>query len=1044
MKNLTYLKKFKEISSWCFLFFSITGLAQERTVTGTVSDNTGMPLPGVNVVVKGTNTGTSADFDGNYSIATSSGETLVFTSIGYRMMEISVGEGSTYDVTLEEDSALLDEVVVIGYGTTKKSDVTGAIVSVSSEDINSRPVNNAIEAMQGKAAGVDISSNERPGSIGNITIRGVRSLSASNAPLYVLDGIPLISGGIDNINPTDIESIDILKDASATAIYGSRGANGVVIVTTKRGKTGRFTLNYNTAVTTQYLHEAAPNFNAGDYIEYRRWAKYYENSDTYPRGDQPTIANDEVIFTGDDTAFNNILRGWQGGSWDGSKLINTDWTDFVTRTGYTTQHTLSASGGAEKMKAYGSFGFIDNTGSVIGQSYRRYNSTVSVDITPTDWFSFGGTLNGSYSTQEFGQSTSGNVGVSAQSGLYQSARNIFQYTLPYDNEGNRVEFPGGDIAVKTIIDEDLYSQDQRVTLRAFGSFYSQFDFGAFSPALEGLKFRTNFGPDIQTFRNGTYLDGQSVIRTGSSYASLRKRQRLSYTLDNLLLYNRVFGNHDIGVTLLQSATELTEESNFMGADNIPFSSQKWNALSTDNVALSGYDSDLIERQLSSYMARLNYGYADKYLLTVSGRYDGASQLADGNKWAFFPSAALGWSINKENFLVDSNWIDQLKLRVGVGVTGNAAIDPYSTQGGLLPLFYPIGSTPVSGVQLVGTDADEATFANKDLGWEKTTQYNYGLDFSFFQGRISGGLDYYASNTTDLLLRKSIPTVTGYLNTFANVGETKSSGVDLTLNTINIRTDRFQWSTDISASWQQNEIVELADGEEDDINNNWFIGESLGVIYGYESAGIWQESDAAEIALFNENGQTFSPGNARPVDQNGDYIIDANNDRVVIGNTIPKYILGVTNTFRYNDLELSFFLFGRFGYTYNTGGEGLPGRYNARSVDYYTVVDTDSEYQKPIYSAGNGDTYFETLGYRSGSFMKIRNVSLGYNLPQKLVSDIGLSKLRFYVQAQNPGMLFSKVDWIDLDVTRPADNDQGYSLGNSASNRGFSVGMDVQF
>lgn len=1037
MKNLNRLN-FQKTFFLCFLFISLGISAQEKSVSGIITDNAGIPLPGVNIVIKGTSTGTSANFDGEYTIDVAEGQTLVFSSIGYKAKELLVGANSTYDIVMDDDSALLDEVVVVGYGTTKKSDVTGSIVSVTSEDINSRPVNNAIEAMQGKAAGVDISSNERPGSIGNITIRGQRSLSASNAPLYVLDGIPLISGGIDNINPTDIESIDILKDASATAIYGSRGANGVVIVTTKRGKSGRFTLSYNTAITTQTLNEAAPQFNAGEFVEYRRWAKYYENPDTFPRGDQPTIANDEAIFSGDDTAFNNILRGWEGGTWDGSKLITTDFTDFVTQTGFTNQHTLSASGGSEKMKAYGSFGYINNTGSVVGQSYERYNANVSIDITPTDWFTFGGNINTSYSTQEYGQSTTGNVGVSAQSGLYQSARSIFQYTLPYDSEGNRIEFPGGDIAVKTIVDEELYSQDQRVTLRAFGSFYAQLDFGAFGSALEGLKFRTNFGPDIETYRNGSFLDGQSVIRTGSSYAALRKRQRLSYTLDNLLLYNRTFGKHDVGATLLQSQTQFIEESNIMAADNIPFASQKWNALSADNVALSNYDSDLTERQLLSYMARFNYGFDNKYLLTVSGRYDGASQLAEGNKGAFFPSAALGWSIDRENFLADANWIDQLKLRAGVGVTGNAAIDAYSTKGGLLPLFYPIGSTGVSGVQL------DETLANQELGWEKTTQYNYGLDFSFFSGRISGGLDYYNSETTDLLLRQAIPSVTGYVNTFANVGETKSSGIDLTLNTVNVSTEDFQWSTDISASWQENEIVELANGKEDDINNNWFIGESLGVIYGYASNGIWQESDADEIALFNANGHTFSPGNARPVDQNGDYVIDANNDRVIIGNTIPKYILGLTNTFKYKDLELSFFLFGRFGYTYNTGGEGLVGRYNSRKVDYYTPNNTNSEYQKPIYSAGFGDTYFGTLGYRSGSFIKVRNVSLGYNLPQKITSDIGLSKLRFYVQAQNPGFIFSKVDWIDLDVTRPANNSQGYSLGNSASNRGFTVGMNVEF
>ena len=439
MKNqkIKVHRRLKVLFSSCLFLLSIGVYAQEKVVTGTISMSSGEPLPGVNVIEKGTTNGVVADFDGNYSITVSQGSTLVISSIGLKSQELTIGQANVYNITMEEDNTQLDEVVVVGYGTQKKSDVTGSVVSVSSEDINSRPVNNAIEAMQGKAAGVDISTNERPGQIGSITIRGVRSLSASNSPLYVLDGIPLISGGIDNVNPSDIESIDILKDASATAIYGSRGANGVVIVTTKKGKTGRFTLNYNTSVTIQNIHEAAPLFNAGEYIEYRRWAKYYENPATYPRGDQPTQANDAAIFPGDDTAFSNILQGWESGTWDGSKLTTTDWTKFVTRTGITTQNTLSASGGTEKMKAYGSFGYTNNTGTVVGQSFERYNTNLSVDITPTDWFSFGGNLNVAYSTQEYGQSTAGGSGVSLQSGLYQSARGIFQYTLPYDNEGNR-------------------------------------------------------------------------------------------------------------------------------------------------------------------------------------------------------------------------------------------------------------------------------------------------------------------------------------------------------------------------------------------------------------------------------------------------------------------------------------------------------------------------------------------------------------------------------------------------------------------------------
>ncbi|MDP3915136.1 MAG: TonB-dependent receptor [Bacteroidota bacterium] len=1014
---------------------------QQKSVSGKVTDSGGEVLPGVSVVVKGTTNGTITNANGGYSLSNvPENATLQFSFVGMKMQEVAVSGKTFIEVSLAEDAIGIEEVVAIGYGVQKKSDVTGAVTSVSSQQINSRPVKNAVEAMQGRAAGVDITSNERPGAVGNITIRGVRSLTASNSPLYVVDGIPLVTGtvdasnvssnkvtlgGIDNINPNDIESIDILKDASATAIYGSRGANGVVLITTKSGKSGKFTLNFDSSVTSENMHEYSPLFSAGDYVDYRRWAKYYSNTSTFPRGDQPTQANDAAIFTGDVTATNNISKGWAGGTWDGSKLTTTDFTDFVTRTGITTQNTLSASGGTDKMKAYGSFGYLDSKGVVKGQGLKRYSANVSVDITPVKWFSFGAKLNSSYSIQEYGQSTAGNVAVSSRSGLYESAYGIFTYALPYDADGNRIDYPGGDIAIKTIIDEEKYSQDQRVTLRAFGSFYGQLNFGTLIPVLKGLRFRTNFGPDIETWRDGIYVDGKSVIRSGSAFASLDKIQRVSYTLDNLLYYDKTVGKHDFGFTLLQSQTQFETESSLMSANNIPFSSQKWNALGAVS-SLQSYRSGFIKQSLLSYMARLNYSFTNKYLLTVSGRYDGASQLAVDHKWSFFPSAALGWRMDQEGFMADVSWVNQLKLRLGVGVTGNAAIDPYSTKGRLDAMFYPFGATSTPGQMNV------STMANQELGWERTSQYNVGLDFSILKSRIFGSLDVYASSTTDLLLRKSIPTVTGFNDTYANIGETKSNGVDLTINTVNLTTKDFEWSTTFNGSYQNNEIVSLANGKEDDINNLWFIGQSQSVIYGYASAGIWQESDAAEMAKFNANGHTFTAGNVRPADQNGDYKIDANNDRVIIGNTIPKFIVGLTNTFDYKGFELSVFLYGRMGYTYNAGGEGLVGRYQQRAVNYWTPNNTNSDYQKPIYSAGNGDQYFQSLGYENGSFLKIRNISLGYNLPGQITGKLGVSKLRLYVQASNPGFVFSNVPWVDLDVNY------------HASNRGFVMGLNVQF
>ncbi|OYX24731.1 MAG: SusC/RagA family protein [Flavobacteriales bacterium 32-35-8] len=1013
------------------VFFSVmlttmTAFAQTNTITGTIKDNTGMPIPGANVLVKNTTNGVQTDFDGKFAIKAKPEDILVATFIGMKTIEIKIGNQTNINIKLEEEGAKLEEVVVVGYGTRKKKDLTGSIVSVGAEEIASRPVQNAVQAMQGKAAGVDIGSNERPGTVGNISIRGSRSITASNSPLYVVDGIPLNSGGIDFINPTDIESIDVLKDASATAIYGSRGANGVIIVSTKKGKNGKFTLNYDSAVSTETINERAPLMNAGEYIELRRWARHYSNPAGFPKGNAPTIENDRDIFlaSADPAAWANIEKGWAGGTWDGSKVSTTDWTKFVTQTGVTQQHTLSVSGGTEKMKAYGSFGFLDNTGTLKGQSYRRYNGIANVDITPTKWFSMGVSLNTSYGLNEYGLSNVGRSAVASSDGIYITARQNLPYAVPLDADGNRIQNPGGDSTIRNVYEEHKYSQDQRLTLRFFGSLNAQLDFGGFSKTLDGLKYRINFGPDITSYRNGAFLDGNSSARSGTSFASLAKDQTISYTLDHLILYNKTLGKHDFGVTLLQSQTQYFNEESAMSAQNIKNPDNKWNALTTANVTLAGYSSNITESGLYSYMGRLTYGFDDKYLLTASGRYDGASQLAPGYKWSFFPSASLAWRIDKEDFLQNISWLSALKLRAGYGVTANASVDPYQTQPPLDQILYSTSSGVINSSQL----------GNVELGWERTTQYNYGIDFGLFNNRISGSLEYYTSKTDDLLFNRGIPTVTGYNTTLQNIGKTKGNGIELTLNTVNVKTTDFEWSSSLSASYQKSTIVELQNGKFDDINNNLFIGQTRGIIYGFESNGVWRPEDAEEMAKFNTAaGRTeFTFGNARPVDQNGDYKIDANNDRIILGSTEPKYIAGLTNTFNYKNIELSIFVIGRFGYLYNVGEENLSGKTSQRQLDYYTDDNTDAEYQKPFFSAGTGDLYNTILGYRNGSFLKIRNISLGYNFEEDFTQKLGLSRLRVYVQAANPGMIFSKVKWIDLDTQ------------TSYSNRGMTLGLNVQF
>jgi TonB-linked SusC/RagA family outer membrane protein len=436
------------------MFLSLFSFSQNNfKVTGKVTNETGKPVLGATVQVKGTAIATATAADGSYSLMAPSGSsTLVITSVGYAEQEVAINNKSDVNITIVNAASSLEDVVVIGYATIKKKDVTGAVAGINQKDIRSRPVSNALQAMQGKVAGVDITSNERPGSVGIITIRGVRSLKASNTPLFVVDGIPLSSGGIDYLNPNDIETIDVLKDASATAIYGSRGANGVVIVTTKQGKAGRLQLNFNSAVTIENIVDRAPAMTASEAIDFRRWAYYYSNPAVYPRGDNPNVANDRTIFlaTSDPAAWSNIRKGWVGGKWDGSQVTTTDWKDLVSQTGITQDHTLSVSGGTNKIKAYASFGYLNNKGTSIGQKFTRYSGKASVDIQATNWFSMGLTMNITSSVQEFGQSN-GVIGAfvgSPATSIYESARRLYTYAIPYDSTGARVLYPGGDVALR--------------------------------------------------------------------------------------------------------------------------------------------------------------------------------------------------------------------------------------------------------------------------------------------------------------------------------------------------------------------------------------------------------------------------------------------------------------------------------------------------------------------------------------------------------------------------------------------------------------------
>lgn len=1022
---------------------AITAGAQSKSVSGTVVDKTGEPVIGASVVVKGTTNGTITDFDGNFSLqGVPSDGTIQISFVGYKTQDISVAGKSNIKVTLAEDTEMLDEVVVVGYGVQKKTDVTGALISVDSEKLNARPVANAFEALQGKAAGVDITSSERPGTVGSIRIRGSRSLDEDqNQPLYVVDGVILSAGGIESINPRDIESINILKDASSTAIYGSRGANGVVLVTTKRGKEGVLQLNYSGTVTFEKLVDKSPAMSASDYITWRRWAYYNSDPVNNPRGDQPSQSKDADYFGGDDPyATANVMKGWSGSTWDGSKVSNTDWADIVTRTGITHEHTLSANGGTEKMQASFSFGYLNNEGTQKGQEYERYNIAATVDIQAKPWFKMGGSINASYAIQDYGYSRTGQSSSSGPVDIYSASKAIPRFAVPYTDEGEIITNPAGSVTnVYTVIDEWNKSTDNRKTFRALGSFYAQMDFGKIWEPLEGLTFKTSFGPDFRNYRQGIFISKDSAVKAGSkNYAKYANTTYFSWVWDNMLMYNKVFGDHNLGVTLVQSASKYSAESGNMSANAIPNEHFWWYNMGSVDITDAatygaGMGTGLTEKTMASYMARVNYSYKDKYLLTVSGRYDGASQLAAGNKWAFFPSAALGWRIDQEEFMKDIDWVSQLKLRVGVGTTGNEAVPAYGTLGNIQAFYVPFGGvlTQAYATNEPYYTSSQVGMANKELTWEKTTQWNYGVDFGFLNGRINGTLDIYHSSTKDLLMSMNIPTLTGFPKINANIGKTKNFGVDLTLNVIPIQTRDFEWSSTLNLSYSKDEIVELSNGKVDDIANAWFIGESIFLHYGIDNAGLWQEEDAAEMAKFNENGHKFTAGSVRPVDQNGDYKID-DEDRVILGNKNPDWVGGWSNTFSWKGLDLTIDLYGRFGYMINTGGEGQLGMYNQREIDYWTPDNTDAEWQKPVYSTAGGDSYSSLLGYKDASFIKVRNISLGYNFPKSLCAKMGIGSLKVYAQGKNLGNLYSSVDFIDLD------------LGTTYYNRGVTFGVQVGF
>ena len=814
---------------------AVGAFAQSKTVSGTVLDKTGESVIGASVVVKGTTNGTITDFDGKFTLQNvPDNGTIQVSFVGYKTVDIQVKGQSTVKVILEEDTETLDEVVVVGYGVVKKSDVTGALTKVSEKQIKERPVQNALQAMQGKAPGVDITTNSRPGELGDVRIRGNRSITADNDPLYVIDGIPMVAGSIADINPNDVESMEILKDASATAIYGSRGANGVVLITTKKGKVGKVSINYDGTVTFSKIHSMTDWMDSGELIDWKRQA--YINtgaySGTYGNAPDPNIDGD-LLFSDNGGGVSNypylnqyFQKAWEYNA-DGSykmrpatdyekevlgyadqvpvynsaNIPTTPWTDYVTRTAITHNHQISLSAGSEKSNLYISLAYLDQESPMKDQDFKRYTANINGEIQATNFLKVGMGMNASHSIKNYG--IINNTSNSTYKDSYGYAVAKMPFAPAYDEEGKPLNVDGGPSQYNPMLDVYQATNETRYYSVMFNS-YGEIDFGKIWSPVEGLKWRTNLGTQYRNSRYGSYYGNDfSNPLKHSAYAANtafnQQGQNLSWTLENLIYYNKIFKNiHSVGLTLMQSAEYSRAEGLEVRAYNCTFPTALWYSVGNSDLTMDSPGSSFSEQKRASYMARMNYGLMDKYLLTVTGRWDGASMLAVGNKWDFFPSAALAWKMNEENFMKDVKWINQLKVRVGYGVTGNASIKPYQTSGTMTASgagkFFGVGN-----ITQVTIGAKASVLPNLDLGWEKTASTNIGVDFGFLNNRISGSVEYYVAKTSDLLLAKSLPLMTGYTSITTNIGKTQNKGLEITLSTTNIQTKDFTWKTDFTFS-----------------------------------------------------------------------------------------------------------------------------------------------------------------------------------------------------------------------------------------------------
>ena len=992
-----------------------------QTISGRViSAEGGDGLPGVTVLQKGTTNGVSTNGDGGFTLSAPVGSTLVFSAIGFVSQE-AVVSGTTVNITLATNTKALDEVVVVGYGTQRAEAVTGSVASISGETLREVPAANISQALQGRLPGVQFSqSSSQPGATTQIRIRGTRSLTASNDPLIVLDGIPF-PGSIGDINPNDIQSVDILKDASATAIYGSRGANGVVLITTKAGKTGQKPqITYDGFVGAKTLFAEYPMMNGPEFVALRKAAGIYTN------------ALDEA----DD--------------------VNTNWQDLLYRTGIQSNHNLGVSGGTQNGRYNFNAGYYQEEGVIPTQQYTRYSVRGTLDQGVGKYIRLGFTTNNTYALTE-----GSNVGI-------YGTLNSSPIANPYNADGSlkrtiRMPLDEQWVYTKDIVEE--LSDKWLSETRAFATYNTIFA-EAKIPGVDGLKYRVNLGVNYRQSQGGSYT-GQGITAinaTTPSTASVSNQVTRDWTIENILSYDRTFGEkHNINAIALYSASDNNYNQSRIAARDIPSDAfQYYNlGLAAGEITVPPGDQIYSKSGLLSYMGRVMYSYDDRYLLSATVRSDASSRLAEGYKWNTYPAVSLGWNIAKESFMQSVSAVNMLKLRAGYGVTSNQSIAPYATLGRLTTRPYNFGPTTYQ------TGLFVSQLPNPTLGWEYSKTWNYGLDFAVLNNRLSGTVEYYLTNTEDILLGLPLPPTSGVDSYTANIGSTQNKGVELSLNGVILdNVNGWTWEAGFNLYANRNKITSLAGEQQRDEGNWWFVGKPINVIYDYEKIGLWQEEDPYRNIL--EPG-----GNAGmiKVKYNGDYNADGTPTRAIgvldrqILDVNPNFLGGFNTRVAYKGFDLSAVgAFQNGGILNSTlyGSSGYLNLMNGRrgnvKVDYWTPENTDAKYPKPGgLTSGDNPKYGTTLGYFDASYLKVRTISLGYNFENNAwLKNAGVSRLRLYATAQNPFVLFSpykKESGMDPETNSYADQNVAVANGparlltigtNAPATRTYLLGLNLTF